>query len=156
MELNNIRVGEIYVPWLFMELYKCSWYIELHNSIMEQDKSVSIDLHIDLHKSNYWCPQINQVINTFYGHIFTERERSSQRQPCWICRKQRGNLSRRRQRHHNDDLSTSVHAMVHYGPNTTRHVRRPPLRSCLTTCEKATWRGERNMQDNIIRLKFLF
>ena len=43
--------------------------------------------------------------------------------------------------------------MVHFWPNTNRHVRRPPLRSCLTACEKATWRGERNTQDNINKLR---
>ena len=56
MELNNIRIEEIYVLWLFRELYKCSWYIELHKSIMEQNKSVFIDLYIDLHESDYGSP----------------------------------------------------------------------------------------------------
>ena len=34
---------------MFYEYY---WYKELHNQIMGRNKSVSIDLHIDLHKSN--------------------------------------------------------------------------------------------------------
>ena len=34
---------------------------------------------------------------------------------------------------HSDDLSAPVHTTVHFWPNTTRHVRRPPLRSCLTS-----------------------
>ena len=109
-------------------------------------------LRYDLFNVKSYKYKIYQVINTLNGHTFSERERSSQRQPCRIYRKQRGNLRRNRQRRHSDDLSAPVHTMVHFWPNTTRHVRRPPLRSCLTACEKATWRGERNMQDNINKL----
>ena len=32
--------------------YKYYWYKELYNQIMERNKSVSINLHTDLHKWN--------------------------------------------------------------------------------------------------------
>ena len=44
------------VLWLFMELQECYRYMERHNSIMEQHKSVFMDFHIDLHKLNYGSP----------------------------------------------------------------------------------------------------